>query len=413
MYSIDIPDAVKQIYGNGSRFRKSDWYAAWGDPHPDRTGLFADQDIARHAYVKRQCQGIYSLSSLVKYETHIDDCMDVFLQRLGELAERDEPVDMFNWLQFYAFDVISNLTYSKRFGFLDAGEDRNGLIEALHAYLKYATSIGIFAFLHSYIYPLMVWLNGDQPTGFGYLTSFANEKVEQRRAERGMAQKATTQGESKQQDLLDLCIDLNENDSVKVTNYHVTMMGIINIVAGADTTAISLSAILFNLVKYPSTMRKLRDEIDLCVAASDDDPQCIAFKRTRDMPYLRAVIKEGLRIHAATGLPMWREVPEEGIHLEGLYFPRGTVVGLNAWCAHYNEEIFGKNASEFIPERWIGAEAEGGEKLRQMNAYHLPVSLFLTCSAPPSLLGAVISLWCILIINLSLGWGLEHVLGDT
>lgn len=91
------------------------------------------------------------------------------------------------------------------------------------------------------------------------------------------------------------------------------------------------------------------------------------------MLYLQAVIKEALRMHPATGLLLWRVVPEGGAELCGKFFPAGTAVGLNTWCAHYNEDVFGVDARLFRPERWIEAEKEGGEKLRKMDAYYMPV----------------------------------------
>jgi Cytochrome P450 len=39
------------------------------------------------------------------------------------------------------------------------------------------------------------------------------------------------------------------------------------------------------------------------------------------MPYLQAVIKEGQRMFPATGLPLWRVVPEHGVTMSGQFFP--------------------------------------------------------------------------------------------
>ncbi|CAH0015649.1 unnamed protein product [Clonostachys rhizophaga] len=40
---------------------------------------------------------------------------------------------MGGWFQLYAFDMIGLITFSKRFGFLDAGEDTNGYINIIDA----------------------------------------------------------------------------------------------------------------------------------------------------------------------------------------------------------------------------------------------------------------------------------------
>jgi cytochrome P450 len=153
------------------------------------------------------------------------------------------------------------------------------------------------------------------------------------------------------------------------------MMGLSNIIAGSDTTAVSLSSILYNLMKYPRTLRKLREEIKHCEEKGRCGNPNVSFKESQDMPYLQAVMKEALRIHAATGLPLWRVVPEGGVEICGYFFPEGTTIGINTWCAHYNEDVFGPDAKEFRPERWIEAEKEGGETFKNMEAYYMPVSI--------------------------------------
>lgn len=113
------------------------------------------------------------------------------------------------------------------------------------------------------------------------------------------------------------------------------MIGLSNIIAGSDTTAISLSAILYYLLKYPNTMIKLREEIQ----KHEEEGRCsnpvITFKESQDMPYLQAVMKEAMRLHGAVGLPLWRVVPEGGTEIAGKYFPAGTVVGLNPWVVSH------------------------------------------------------------------------------
>lgn len=71
------------------------------------------------------------------------------------------------------------------------------------------------------------------------------------------------------------------------------------------------------------------------------------------MPYLQAVIKESLRLHPPTGLPLARVVPTAGAMIASTWFPGGTVVGVNTWVAHANASVFGDDARIFRPERWL------------------------------------------------------------
>jgi len=160
----------------------------------------------------------------------------------------------------------------------------------------------------------------------------------------------------------------------KITDYHIFMMGLSNIIAGSDTTAASLSAILYYLLYYPDTLRKLREEIQDFQRQGKLGKDSVKFKEAQEMPYFQAVMKEALRLHPATGLPLWRVVPEGGADVSGKYFPSGTVLGINTWVAHYNDVVFGE-PHVFRPERWIEAEKQGADILKRMEAYYFPFGL--------------------------------------
>jgi hypothetical protein len=67
---------------------------------------------------RKRFSSLYSMSSLVHYEEFVDQCADVFFDRLGEFADRDVKFNLGEWFQFYAFDVIGEITYGERFGWL-------------------------------------------------------------------------------------------------------------------------------------------------------------------------------------------------------------------------------------------------------------------------------------------------------
>lgn len=96
-----------------------------------------------------------------------------------------------------------------------------------------------------------------------------------------------------------------------------------NIAAGSDTTSITLSAILYYLCKTPRVMQKLRAELEAHIQ-SNLVSEPITFNEAQNLPYLQAVIKEGLRIHPATGFTMPRIVPKGGKVLADQWFPEGV-----------------------------------------------------------------------------------------
>lgn len=136
-----------------------------------------------------------------------------------------------------------------------------------------------------------------------------------------------------------------------------------NIGAGSDTTAITLSACLYYLLRHSSSLSRLRTELEEAEREGRIS-RPITFKEAQELPYLQAVIRETLRLHPATGLPLLRVVPSlPSFTVNGHVLPVGAEVGINAWVAHRNTDVYGLDAEEWRPERWIKIDDEdrGGE----------------------------------------------------
>lgn len=126
------------------------------------------------------------------------------------------------------------------------------------------------------------------------------------------------------------------------------------ILAGADTTAIVQKGIIYHLLRNPAAQAKLRAELD---AAAISFPA--SFAETRDLEYLDAVIKEGLRMHPPVGNILERVVPASGLPLrDGRVIAPGTIVGMNQWVVSRNKEVYGDDADVFRPERWLRGDDE-------------------------------------------------------
>ena len=117
-----------------------------------------------------------------------------------------------------------------------------------------------------------------------------------------------------------------------------------------------------NPEKYSKIMEEI-DEYDRKGLISNP----VMYTQASKMPYLQAVIKEGMRLHPAVGISMPRYVPPGGAIIDGHYYPEKTRVGVNAWVIHRNQEIFGADAETFRPERWF----EDNNKFMERNLYYV------------------------------------------
>ena len=100
-------------------------------------------DESQHAAMKRPIAQAYSLSTLVEFEPFIDSTTAVLFSRLDELfAGSGKVCDLGEWLQFYAFDVIGELTFSKRLGFLEKAQDVEGIMASIAKNFDWCAVVG-------------------------------------------------------------------------------------------------------------------------------------------------------------------------------------------------------------------------------------------------------------------------------
>jgi len=106
-------------------------------------GLFNTQDDNLHRAMKKPIAAMYSMSSMVEFEPYIDTTIEFFLKRLEEVQKKDSrnSCDLGAWLQWYAFDVMGEVTFSKRLGFLDEAKDVDGIIAIIWKHFQFCSVV--------------------------------------------------------------------------------------------------------------------------------------------------------------------------------------------------------------------------------------------------------------------------------
>lgn len=85
-------------------------------------------------------------------------------------------------------------------------------------------------------------------------------------------------------------------------------------------------------------------------------------------------MKEAMRCHPVVSLPLERVVPEGGAVLCGTHLDAGTIVGINPVVLHHDRAIFGEDAAEFRPERWIESDEKN---IKNMDRHLMTVRMKL------------------------------------
>jgi cytochrome P450 len=145
-----------------------------------------------------------------------------------------------------------------------------------------------------------------------------------------------------------------------ITDREITTHAFGNLTAGSDTTAIAARSAFY----YTITNHKVYERLTAEVRQHLQLP--VAFTKANELPYLRAVIQEAMRIHPSVGQLLYRTVPEGGASVSGYVIGSGAEVGMSPWVLHRDPAVF-PDPDAFIPERWIlGEGAQSENQLRAM-----------------------------------------------
>lgn len=355
--------------------------------------LFSTVDNDFHQQFRRCVNSAFAMSALVQYEPFVDNTTKIFLKQTERLfANKPEGCDFTRWLQFYAFDVIGEITYSKRHGFVEKNEDIDGIVAYLTSLFNYVAPVSSTRppstpskrascsqtkqmgqiplldrlFLKNPIYlKLGEWgiIDATFP-----VAKFARARMAERLPDlnRDSGNILPTSDKKKPTlDLLSKFLAAQETRPEFMTDGLVQTMAVSMAFAGSETTAISLGAVFYYLLRNPAAMARLRSELDEAGRGGvfhDNETGLVTWAEAQKLPYLDACIKEAFRVHPAPGLPMERIVPPQGAEIAGRFIPGGTIVGCSAWVYHRNKSIFGEDADVYRPERWLVDESLDREK---------------------------------------------------
>jgi len=260
-------------------------------------------------------------------------------------------MDLAKKIPYFTLDVISHVGLGEPFGNLLADADQKDYLKASEEGLKIgntAFALGLAWLRNAPIIGPLISPSEKDATGFGKMMCEARKIVDARRVK-------STDEKS------DMLASFIRNG---VTGDDLFQEAFEQIVAGSDTTAAAIRIILLYIMTHPRVYTKLQSEIDQhSKSNTTNNNTIIPDAQARQLPYLTAVVREGLRIHPPVVNIFSRITPPSGdtvtLASQTHHIPGGTLVGYSAWSMHrHNTALYGADARVFRPERWLTDDTE-------------------------------------------------------
>ncbi|KAI0363959.1 cytochrome P450 [Pilatotrama ljubarskyi] len=324
--SFATRESAKEIYSSGgSGYDKTSLYDLF--THFETPNIFSTLERSRHAEVKKRFAERYNKTHIMRPEvtSTLQDNVDAFIAKCTESPGRS--VDIYLLLHCFALDGITGHLFHPH-GLHSLTNPRD---YAMMEELTYPTILKEQYF--RYYFPTLGRIVAD-------LTGYAKIRTEGSASGRYVLDTVRNAPVSAHTLLDKLRLYEDEDPDLRLAASECMD----HLVAGLDTTGDALCFLMYHLSlpSYRLVQERLHAELVANPAAPIDD-----------LPYLDAVVKEGLRVLCPVPISFPRVVPEGGSVIDGVRLPSGTIVSCQPYTLHrFDTRVF-PDPDEFVPERWL------------------------------------------------------------
>ncbi|KAL6697300.1 cytochrome P450 [Trichoderma pleuroticola] len=295
--SVTNIESVKKIHNARETYRKTSWYG----------------DLLRWLP-----SGAMSETSLQIAFSQVQSKIDLAIQRMGEEMGSRGAANAIEWFLFMATDIIGELSFGDSFRTLEIGE-KGG----------YTKDLGNLGYLGAVCSAFLTLISMAKYLPIPFFTRPL-------RATRNMIHTFTKVFKD------------TDKDALTPVEQRANTSGYI--VAGSDSTAVTLTYLVWSVCRNPTVKATLLEQLRSL-------PNGFNASHLRDLSYLNQVIDETLRLYSGIQSSLPRHVPEGDDDVAGYWLPGGTSICPQAYSMHRIASVF-PNPDVFDPSRWASPTRE-------------------------------------------------------
>lgn len=324
--SFNGPQAWRDIYGHRQGHKgliKEPKFL--GLPPEGVHNIFTTPSDADHSRMRKLLAHAFSERALREQESLITSYIDLLISNLHDQIRgpTQGTVNLVKWYNFTTFDIIGDLSFGESFHCLESGE-YHPWIAVIFKAIRFGTIL--HAARH---YPPLTEM----------LALLLPSHLAEQRKKRSIFNKTKVDTRLKlgtsvdRPDFMSYVLRYNDERGMTVPEIHSN--SIILITAGSETTATFLCGVTYHLLRNHEPYQKLLEEVRTSFESEDE----INSTTVSQLPYLAAVIEEGLRIYPPVPCTVARVTAPEGIEICGRHVPGN--VSLRLLCVlHYPSEVY-------------------------------------------------------------------------
>ncbi|KAL6619213.1 hypothetical protein ACP70R_034352 [Stipagrostis hirtigluma subsp. patula] len=329
---------------------------------------FQDLVFAPHGehwrHVRRLCSAhVLSAARSHRYNAMREREVATLVRTIGDQAASSAPgaaVDVSKALYGFANEVICRAVSGRA-----SGEEEHPRSELFRELIEENTAL-LGGFCVGDYFPALAWV--DEALSGAGARAWRNfrrwdellEKMVQEHEARRRGNDVGGGGggaEEEEEDFVDVLLALQaaerQEDRFELTRETIKSLLADMFAAGTETSFIALEWAMSELVRNPAAMHKLQREVRAAAGAAAGSGLLGAAAAT---PYLRAVVKETLRLHPPVPLLLPRECTQDTAVL-GFHVARGTRVFVNAWAVGRDPASW-HAPDDFLPDRFLESEVD-------------------------------------------------------